>query len=120
MEVGGLLATLFASTKKATDDGSWTLTQPFPVRDMPHAQAVAHLRPALMLCSWMPENTDFTSQWRAVPCVEEYLLIGSPDSGLSGRPWETWGQVGHFVLAVENSYCTRCGARRALGETRHD
>mmetsp|Transcript_11824 Transcript_11824/g.15396 ORF Transcript_11824/g.15396 Transcript_11824/m.15396 type:complete len:167 (+) Transcript_11824:499-999(+) len=48
----------------ATDDGSWTLNQPFPVENLSHERAIAKYEPAIVICSWMPENMDFTSSWR--------------------------------------------------------
>ena len=81
----------------ATDNGSWTLEKPFEVLDMSHETAVENFQPAIMICSWMPENTDFTSAWRSAATVKEYLLIGSMDSELSGLPWETWGFVSPYL-----------------------
>jgi hypothetical protein len=77
----------------AVDDGSWKLgtSTQFPVVEMQHAWAVAQYTPAIVVCAWMPENTDFTVYWREAPSVEEYVLIGPANSGLSGLPWETWG-----------------------------
>lgn len=76
----------------ATDDGSWQLAQKFPVLCYDANAAVEGLRPAIVLCSWMPENTDFTEPWRySSSSVREYCLVGPSDSGLSGLPWETWG-----------------------------
>ena len=98
----------------ATDDCSWKLTSsPSPssssaaaaavtissaVQQLDHAAAVATHAPSIVLCAWMPENTDFTAAWRDTSTgrsatVDEYILIGAADSGLSGLPWETWGYV---------------------------
>eukprot|EP00928_Gymnodinium_smaydae_P010753 TRINITY_DN14046_c0_g1_i2.p1 TRINITY_DN14046_c0_g1~~TRINITY_DN14046_c0_g1_i2.p1 ORF type:complete len:409 (+),score=31.72 TRINITY_DN14046_c0_g1_i2:45-1229(+) len=75
----------------ATDSGSWGLNQPFKVTSIAHDAALTRYQPAVVLCSWMPENTDFTAPWRAQHSVQEYVLIGAANSGLSGLPWETWG-----------------------------
>ena len=81
----------------AADDGSWALKQAFPTIDLSHEQAVEQLEPAIVLCCWMPENTDFTAALRRAPSVCEYLLVGPAESGLSGLPWETWGHVPPYL-----------------------
>ena len=79
----------------ATDDGSWGLPEPFTVTRLPHEAALQVFDPAISLCSWMPENSDFTAEWRHRGSMSEYVLIGPADSGLSGLPWETWGYSPH-------------------------
>ena len=83
----------------AADDGSWALaTPPFAhVQQLSHEVAVAQLRPAIITCCWMPENTDFTGAWRTSRDVHEYTLIGPAESGLSGLPWDTWGHVPPYL-----------------------
>ena len=91
------------ATVRACDDGSWAVRRPFPVLQQSHAEAVAAHKPAIVLCAWMPENTDFTAAWRGPgSSVREYILIGPPDSGLNGLPWETWGN-GAMDLGLSGS-----------------
>ena len=102
LEVGagsGKLSHMLNATNKlrtpvvATDDGSWALDSPFEVLQIESGVAVAQVEPSIVMCSWMPENIDFSAAWRQQATVQEYILVGSPDSGLSGLPWETWGFV---------------------------
>ncbi|RKO88830.1 hypothetical protein BDK51DRAFT_52216 [Blyttiomyces helicus] len=38
----------------------------------------------------MSKGSDWTREFRACPTVDEYLLIGETDHGVSGIPWDTW------------------------------
>jgi len=94
------------------------VTRGFLVEEADVETALARYRPALVLASWMSMGTlptlngaacimmlivrcrwqaligagvDWTRAIRATPSVQEYLLIGEVDFGVSGTPWETWG-----------------------------
>ena len=93
----------------ATDDGSWKA----PLYPNPHikverlssVEAIAKYRPEenerlIVLCSWMPPDLDFTSDWR--PAAEEYVLIGEQDTGSCGDNWSTWGNPGFRLSECED------------------
>jgi len=107
----------FVATDKAGSTGD--VTRGFPVEEADVETALARYQPALVLASWMSMGTlpspdaaacrmalmrarsrrlrsigagvDWTRAIRATPSVQEYLLIGEVDFGVSGTPWETWG-----------------------------
>lgn len=62
----------------------------FPVERMSAEEAVEAYKPQIILCSWMSIADDWTPAFRA-PSVQEYILIGEVDYGVSGRAWNTWG-----------------------------
>ncbi len=82
----------------ACDDNSWanpgiwskTIKRNFPVEKIDHKTAMAKHHPGIVVCSWMPPNTDLTADLRKDPNLDEYLLIGEA-SGVCGRDFETWG-----------------------------
>lgn len=86
----------------ATDDYSAREMQeqqpPFPVENLDYRQAIEEHQPAIVLCSWMPSNEDWTPVFREAGSVEEYILIG-PDHrshGVVGTP-ETYDKPEGFV-----------------------
>jgi len=48
-------------------------------------------QPDVVIACWQPLGVDWTTLFRATPCIREYVLIGEADDGICGRPWETWG-----------------------------
>ncbi len=70
--------------------GSWNTNATFPVEKMDQKEAIEKHKPKIVICSWMMPNQDLSRDFR-VPSVEEYLLIGKADSGISGEEWKTWG-----------------------------
>lgn len=79
------------ATVVATDSGEWGIKPDFPVERTEHKQAIAKHQPSIVIFSWMPADTDCTSDFRQAECVKEYLLIGEKDESTCGEPWETWG-----------------------------
>ncbi|KAJ9435104.1 hypothetical protein DIPPA_32353 [Diplonema papillatum] len=51
------------------------------------------------LVSWMPEGKDWTSVFRHYR-VPAYCLVGEPDAGQSGQPWNTFGFAGKLSLEL--------------------
>jgi hypothetical protein len=76
----------------ATDSGEWIIGQSFPVEQLGHQEAIDRHQPTIIIFSWMPAYTDLTSDFRKASSVKEYLLIGEPDEGSCGDPWDTWGR----------------------------
>lgn len=74
-----------------TDSGASNIAPDFPVEVIPHHEALDKYKPRVVIFSWMPAGEDFTADFRSVPSVDEYILIGEPDGGVSGDEWETWG-----------------------------
>eukprot|EP01064_Diplonema_japonicum_P003299 TRINITY_DN12143_c0_g1_i1.p1 TRINITY_DN12143_c0_g1~~TRINITY_DN12143_c0_g1_i1.p1 ORF type:complete len:400 (+),score=52.15 TRINITY_DN12143_c0_g1_i1:23-1201(+) len=74
-------------------------TEKFPVEKAGYEEVVARYNPHILLCSWMPEGTDWSSVWREQH-IHEYLLLGEPYAGQSGTAWETFGLLpeNHFPL----------------------
>jgi hypothetical protein len=77
----------------ATDDGSWLDGRldwprglPDDVLPFVYEAALAHYRPAVVVCSWMPLGQDWTPAFRACPSVRHYLLIGEGPGGCTGTP----------------------------------
>lgn len=55
------------------------------------AGALDEWKPDIVLCTWMPPDSDWTAELRMPERnVHEYFVIGSPDFQVSGKPWETW------------------------------
>lgn len=75
----------------ATDSGQSKIVPDFPVETVPYDEALVRYKPHIIISSWMPHGKDFTGDFRASPNVDEYLLIGEADSGVSGDEWLTWG-----------------------------
>lgn len=76
----------------ATDNGSWSgIKKPFPVEAINQRDALSKYKPEIVISSWMPPHTDWTASFRAAPSVNEYLLIGWSDDGVTGKKWKTWG-----------------------------
>ncbi|CAJ1965457.1 unnamed protein product [Cylindrotheca closterium] len=80
----------------STDDGSWGIFAKAKVEKLNVEEALEkygklsqdeHL---VVLCSWMPQQVDWTAQFRESK-VDEYILIGEADDGSCGHGWDTWG-----------------------------
>ncbi|OGI65560.1 hypothetical protein A3A95_02800 [Candidatus Nomurabacteria bacterium RIFCSPLOWO2_01_FULL_39_18] len=67
------------------------ITPKFPVERISQVDALVKYRPTIVICSWMPEDVDFTREFRHTSTVKEYVLIGEDDGGCCGKPWDTWG-----------------------------
>ncbi|CAK0899345.1 unnamed protein product, partial [Prorocentrum cordatum] len=92
-----------------TDSGARGLDAAGLVERRDAAEAVAALRPAVVLCSWMPLGRDWTAAFRGAPGLREYVLVGDP--GICGAPWETWGhRPGGRKRGICNFHCSSCGA----------
>lgn len=75
-----------------TDSGEWTeIDQLQDVKQYSAKEAVQEFEPEIVISSWMPRSIDFTKDFRAQESVQEYLLIGEPWTGITGKRWETWG-----------------------------
>ena len=66
----------------------------FPVEGQDHKQTLRKWRPQLVICSWMTMQVDLTHSLRTSKYVQEYVLIGEIDYGVSGKALETWGLGG--------------------------
>jgi hypothetical protein len=80
----------------ATDSGEWGLKNFFPVETIGHKEALEKYKPKIVVFSWMPYGADFTKDFRAAECVDEYILIGETDAGCCGHEWLTWGYSWFF------------------------
>jgi hypothetical protein len=63
----------------------------YPVQAIEHSKALSQYKPKVVICSWMPYDTDLSAEIREQPTVEEYILIGPLMA--CGRQWKTWGEV---------------------------
>ena len=75
----------------ATDSGEKGIKTTFPVQPLEQKAALKAYKPKIVICSWMPIDKDWTADFRATDNVEEYILIGEPNTGSSGDKWRTWG-----------------------------
>ena len=92
----------------ASDSGAWGISPIAPVVKQSVEEALDTYLPPIqnpqpppqyhliVLCSWMPMNTDWTSMFRQNHGVDEYILIGECDDGQCGDNWLTWGNPQHF------------------------
>ena len=98
----------------ASDSGAWGISPIAPVVQQTVEEALEpYLSPnttthpqqvqynVIVLCSWMPMNTDWTSIFRQNHGVDEYILIGECDDGQCGDNWLTWGNP-HHILEEED------------------
>jgi len=74
---------------KAVDTFDYNIKIHFPVERMDSLQAVMNYCPDIVIVSWMPLGIDWTSSFRRVSSVSEYMLIGPPKA--TAHEWETWG-----------------------------
>eukprot|EP00736_Rhodelphis_marinus_P007921 Rmarinus@m.2768 len=63
----------------------------FPVGRASAEKSIDDTQPHIVLSSWMTRGQDWTRAMRAAASVQEYILIGEADFGVSGLPWATWG-----------------------------
>lgn len=63
----------------------------FEVEKLDHRQTLKKFKPELVICSWMSMQVDLTEDFRRTKQVQEYILIGEVEYGVSGKPQETWG-----------------------------
>ena len=61
------------------------------VDEVDYVTAMERHRPAIVLCAWMPMDTDWTHTFRAASSVQEYVMVGEADWGVCGHNWSTWG-----------------------------
>lgn len=101
-------ASLEMPTMVATDDGSWGIFAKAKVEKLDATRALQKYGKSddesdgdavVVLCSWMPQQVDWTAQFRDAR-VDEYILIGEADDGSCGHGWETWGNP---LLAPQGS-----------------
>ncbi|GBG24724.1 Hypothetical Protein FCC1311_009422 [Hondaea fermentalgiana] len=69
------------------ESGSYTI-DPLNV-----SQALSKYSPVIVLCAWMPMDTDWSSEFRKCSSVQEYVLVGEADFGACGHNWLTWGNA---------------------------
>ena len=77
----------------AADSQEWNIRPTAPVERMSYEEALQTYNPQIVICSWMPPLSDWSSTFRATPNVQEYILIGEPDGELCGDIWKTWGTI---------------------------
>jgi SAM-dependent methyltransferase len=68
--------------------GMVSVATPKGVEDLDYREALLKYEPDIVISSWMPFE-DWTGAMRSMPSVQEYILIGEPDS--TGDEWLTWG-----------------------------
>ncbi len=73
----------------ATDPQTARINNKFPIETADCQMALEKFQPALVIESWMPYDLDLSAQMRAVPSVQEYILIGEGYGGSCGSD-ETW------------------------------
>ena len=77
----------------ATDSGSWSRMKghrpKYPVAKCDYKTALSLYDPDVVITAWMPMNQDWTPTFREKSSVQEYILIGNPES--CGKSWESWG-----------------------------
>lgn len=78
----------------AVDNGQDIIKPLVPVENLDQKEALRKYQPQIVISSWMPNDVDFTQDFRNTPSVQEYLLIGEPDSGMCGDGLATWGNHG--------------------------
>lgn len=61
------------------------------VRQLDVLAALEQVPCAIVLCAWMPMDTDWTHLFRHTAGVAEYVLVGEADFGVCGDNWRTWG-----------------------------
>merc|ERR1719491_329356 len=97
----------------ATDDGSWRApiynnryiqVEKLSSIEAMHKYGDVQEKRLIVLCSWMPQGVDFTSDFRERGQVEEYILIGEADNGSCGHNWLTWGNPD--FKSTEGDDCT--------------
>lgn len=60
-----------------------------------YQNALKQRQPQIVISSWMPNNQDWTPDFRAAPSVQEYILIGQPI--ICGKP-SSWGESDGQVI----------------------
>jgi hypothetical protein len=77
-----------STTAPAADDRAAPL-----VHAMDYSRAIARYAPDLVLCAWMPMDTDWSAAFRRAPSVREYVLLGEAEWGVCGHNFLTWGNA---------------------------
>ncbi|OGI70676.1 hypothetical protein A3A09_01855 [Candidatus Nomurabacteria bacterium RIFCSPLOWO2_01_FULL_42_20] len=67
----------------------WTILPNIPLEKIDYKDAIEKFKPTLVICSWMPENEDWTEFFRSKPFIKEYILVGNIDK--YGDFEKTWG-----------------------------
>jgi len=60
----------------------------FPTEMMDVSEAIPQFLPTIVVCVWMPLGIDWTSIFRSTRSVQEYILIGPPET--TGHVIDTW------------------------------
>jgi len=67
----------------------WNVLSNIPLEKTDYKDAIEKFKPALVICSWMPKNEDWTEFFRTKSFIKEYILIG--DVNKYGDFEKTWG-----------------------------
>ena len=65
-----------------------------PVEKLDFEAALSKYQPRIVITepgAFRPQFGDITTTIRRFGQVQEYIVIGVPDSSITGHPWETWG-----------------------------
>jgi hypothetical protein len=82
------------------DSGSnVSVETPQGVEDLDYREALLKYKPDIVISSWMPFQ-DWTGAMRSTPSVQEYILIGEPDS--TGDEWLTLGNPNKIISELYN------------------
>ena len=83
----------------ATDSGQWRFA---PRHEVKAASAEAAADGAhVALVAWMPMGVDWTSSWRVLPQLSEYVVVGEAWNGCCGHNWDTWGNPAYAPAGAD-------------------
>ena len=72
----------------AIDNYEWPFDKRFfPVEELSYGIAIRKYQPDVVICSWMPLNTDWTPGFRRAKSVKHYITIGEVEAACGGD-WE--------------------------------
>jgi hypothetical protein len=60
------------------------------VESLPEKDALKKYNPAIVICSWMMPEEDWTPDFRKTKSVQEYILIGPEGPTGTDETWEEW------------------------------
>lgn len=86
----------------ATDNRSWSHAIDYPedVLACDAVQALAQVRPGVVLCSWPPPDNGFERAIFATPSVNTYIVIGSKMHSAFGN-WAAYARQNNFEMSDE-------------------
>lgn len=65
----------------------WSAPTPFTkILRFTYQEALIHFQPSIIIASWMPLGSDWTTDFREYGSVRQYLVIGEGEGGCTGSP----------------------------------